>query len=827
MASAVARRRELRGERNGAVLEFGGPSVTMIRLSQRQPGKLQQEARTDMAVTELHNGDTTHSLMSNCFPAKSLFRSRDEGAGHWRVAHKTVQQRRFRAMVCSASNKKTSRSDRKMRTVTPRTRCGSPDKTLGKQENILDGLFLMKTHYVERPTDLCSVDVSDKNLTSATEEELMQFNCVAYINAAENLLTLEAFRTFPALRELELSMNGISRVTVKAGDFPHLEVLDLSYNNLSPGDVSQLGNLSHLRVLHLTGNGLTHFPPYMSVSHINNAEPAMFPRLEILMLDDNKLSHSPAFVSLANLTRLKQLNLDRNGISEIPYMIEIELADSMCSPFRGGTIQDGEGPGGLGGSIHRIQENEKREEDLDEKTEGESFDYLVFPNAEDPDRTEVIFTSNNLPKDDPLLKPPDLAKSYSLLPNLMVATTRSLESFSRTVLPPFPELRYLSLADNKIAYEESLLPAALFPCLEELVIHGNPLTTLRSGDPPLLKSFLQQRLGINIIRRKTSGLEKPHIFIPVNAKRKVKTHIPKIPKQPLMLEPPSNHFLGFPSDSSDSLSSRKEFLWSPDPLPPIKSSSGERSNMPSQMSQGAACSPETSMEEEISTSSDPGPGVESVFMTQVDGLPDPPPTSSALSASLSDEAVRDEKEDVAQILIPEKFKGYEELFNVKTDPDFIEPVGIQNNVRALEYALKHLLVYRDAKPRLHSLQKPYIPRETKFGTELSSLPRKNKKQILEEILISMREPKHLTQVPLESILRRKTSTKAYKEAQVLLKEVRVKYRLFHAESVKRATELETSWQETARDLKEAQSHRGYIQEKVKTESRWESMTDDY
>ncbi|MEE6473292.1 hypothetical protein FKM82_009931, partial [Ascaphus truei] len=607
----------------------------------------------------------------------------------------------------------------------------------------------MKTHYVERPTDLCSVDVSDKNLTSATEEELMQFNCVAYINAAENLLTLG-------------------------------QVLDLSYNNLSPGDVSQLGNLSHLRVLHLTGNGLTHFPPYMSVSHINNAEPAMFPRLEILMLDDNKLSHSPAFVSLANLTRLKQLNLDRNGISEIPYMIEIELADSMCSPFRGGTIQDGEGPGGLGGIIHRIQENEKREEDLDEKTEGESFDYLVFPNAEDPDRT---------------------------------ATTRSLESFSRTVLPPFPELRYLSLADNKIAYEESLLPAALFPCLEELVIHGNPLTTLRSGDPPLLKSFLQQRLGINIIRRKTSGLEKPHIFIPVNAKRKVKTHIPKIPKQPLMLEPPSNHFLGFPSDSSDSLSSRKEFLWSPDPLPPIKSSSGERSNMPSQMSQGAACSPETSMEEEISTSSDPGPGVESVFMTQVDGLPDPPPMSSALSASLSDEAVRDEKEDVAQILIPEKFKGYEELFNVKTDPDFIEPVGIQNNVRALEYALKHLLVYRDAKPRLHSLQKPYIPRETKFGTELSSLPRKNKKQILEEILISMREPKHLTQVPLESILRRKTSTKAYKEAQVLLKEVRVKYRLFHAESVKRATELETSWQETARDLKEAQSHRGYIQEK--------------
>lgn len=35
--------------------------------------------------------------------------------------------------------------------------------------------------------------------------------------------------------------------------------------------------------------------------------------------------------------------------------------------------------------------------------------------------------------------------------------------------------------------------------------------------------------------------------------------------------------------------------------------------------------------------------------------------------------------------------------------------GIQKNVQALYYVLKHPLVYRDAKPRLDSMQKPYVP----------------------------------------------------------------------------------------------------------------------
>lgn len=48
--------------------------------------------------------------------------------------------------------------------------------------------------------------------------------------------------------------------------------------------------------------------------------------------------------------------------------------------------------------------------------------------------------------------------------------------------------------------EDALLALAAWPMLAELLIHDNPLTTQHSGDPPLLKRFLRDRLGISIIR---------------------------------------------------------------------------------------------------------------------------------------------------------------------------------------------------------------------------------------------------------------------------------------------------------------------------------------
>ena len=69
--------------------------------------------------------------------------------------------------------------------------------------------------------------------------------------------------------------------------------------------------------------------------------------------------------------------------------------------------------------------------------------------------------------------------------------------------------------------------------LTELVIHDNPLTTENSGDPPLLKQFLQERLGIRIQRKRSLPFAKPSVEIHTKPERKVmklhslKTMLPK------------------------------------------------------------------------------------------------------------------------------------------------------------------------------------------------------------------------------------------------------------------------------------------------------------
>ena len=73
----------------------------------------------------------------------------------------------------------------------------------------------------------------------------------------------------------------------------------------------------------------------------------------------------------------------------------------------------------------------------------------------------------------------------------------------------------------QIAEEEALLSVAAWPMLSELLIANNPLTTENSGDPPLLKRFLQDRLGIQLVRKKVTETGKPTVEIPVRKSRKV------------------------------------------------------------------------------------------------------------------------------------------------------------------------------------------------------------------------------------------------------------------------------------------------------------------
>ncbi|NXI94991.1 XRRA1 protein, partial [Psophia crepitans] len=653
---------------------------------------------------------------------------------------------------------------------TPEQRRKPPDSASVEEnnaDNVLDEPFLasadfsMKHHCLKNPSDLCSVNISSQNLVSAKEDDFKKFDCVAFINAAENLLTLEPFRKFPGLRELELSLNGLRNLKITPGDFLRLEALDLSYNNLSPQDIWTLGDLSQLKVLRLTANGLQSLPPDLAGSW-GSAHPR-FPSLEVLSLDDNRLAEPSVFVSLSRLCSLRELNLDGNGISAVPYLHQAENRQFFLHPALNGDSFRAE----WYKSLSRLWQESRplQQEDVEvpaglEMKKGQLEDVAV-QNERGPDRTGVVFNSGS--QEHPALVVPREGHPSA-------SKTLLAPSVLRNVRTPFPELKHLSLAFNKIADETALLPVAFFPCLKELTFHNNPLTTTRSGPPPLLTRLLQHNLGIKLVRQKSLAARRWHFSIPLKASRKVMSHLPKVAKRPVMLESPAKTFVWKPLPAAVE-AARDAAPPSPaQPLPPI-SSMTPAGDQETALGEGDSRPPPGPAEEDIA----------SFFITQLNWLlwipsfccfevEDESRSLPRPGAEGRLEKRSEQSGEGSSQVVPEQYKGYEELLGGDPDPDFIEPVRIQRNVQALYHVLKHPLVYRDAKPRLDSVQKPYVPREKRW--RMPGPPaRKTKAEVLEGILTAMRNTSTITEVPLASVLhKRKSSPRAYREAQRLMEE---------------------------------------------------------
>ncbi|XP_032708960.1 X-ray radiation resistance-associated protein 1 isoform X7 [Lontra canadensis] len=736
-----------------------------------------------MASSGIYKLDNGKSYLNNCFPAKNLLRMPDEGRGHWLVARKCNLKKKPKSVLEAPAE--VQESQKKFSSEVRGKKGFQQENQADIVGHVLDRAFLLKHHCVRKPSDLININVNGLKFSKAKEKDFKHFNSVIYINASENLLPLEAFHTFPTLKELELAFNGIKTVYVKYGDFKFLEFLDLSFNSLTAEAICDLGILPHLRVLLLTGNGLTSLPPNLAVTeqeehhcgqpalpHMNQScgpcqglcllmllwllilgvmqhtqeldltqkcsvfflqnvfpqlghalvtllfstsipsgpilpQPSLtesiceyvqpfsiqktdveasvtsltsrryilrFPALETLMLDDNRLSSPNCFASLAGLRRLKKLSLDQNRIFRIPYLQQFQLRDGS-----------GDWVGGRGCPQKELHSMRQPKSWMFEASD-EQPDYTVLPMKKDVDRTEVVFSSY------PGFSTSEATKVCALPPIFEILPVKSLKARNQTLAPPFPELRYLSLAYNKIAKEDAILPVALFPSLCELIFHNNPLVSHTRGVPPLLKSFLQERLGIHLIRKKIVKA-KHHILMP----RKVSRKVGELPSSILRRD-----------DSA------------------IK----EEEQRP----------PHTAPRE-------------------VKGAWRKPPTAS----------------------LPSKYHGYEELLTAKPDPAFVEPKGIQKNTQALQRMLKCPLLCHSAKPRLDTLQKRYMPKKKRAQRIPVPPPRKTRAQLLDDLLIRMRDPRNITEAPLGAVLRQQTerrlvNQKQYLEAKRLLKEFQARYR---------------------------------------------------
>uniref|UniRef100_A0A8C8YML6 X-ray radiation resistance-associated protein 1 n=1 Tax=Prolemur simus TaxID=1328070 RepID=A0A8C8YML6_PROSS len=584
-----------------------------------------------MAYSGIYKLDDGKPYLSNCFPAKNLLRMPEEGRGYWLVTRKGNPKKKPKGVIGAPAEGQ--ESQKKVSFEVEGKKASRQDNKVDLPGYILDRAFLLKHHRVKKPSDLCNIN--------AKEKDFKHFHSVVYINASENLLPLEAFHTFPALKELELAFNGIKTIYVKYGDFKLLEFLDLSFNSLTAEAICDLGILPHLRVLLLTGNGLTSLPPNLAVTEQEASETSLtskryilrFPALETLMLDDNKLSNPNCFASLAGLRRLKKLSLDQNKIFRIPYLQQVQLRD-VSGAWVGGR-----------GSPRKEPQSMLQPKSWMIEASDEQPDYTVLPMKKDVDRT---------------------------------------------------------------------------------------------GVPPLLKSFLQERLGIRLIRRKIVKA-KHHILMPRKESRKVKTQVPKVPKQSLLLHHPCMSTIKAPSrdmlepeaEQAEELPTAQSTSLGPEiptegveglslphrtfvPLPPIGSDSTVHSEETVSRPSDTAIrlSPEQPSDEDTKST-------ESIFLTQVSELPSSIIHRDDLQVKEKDQRrpltapreVKRTRRKLPSASLPSKYRGYEELLTAKPDPAFIEPKGIQKNAQALQHMLKHPLVCRSSKPKLDTLQKRYVPKE--------------------------------------------------------------------------------------------------------------------
>eukprot|EP01006_Ploeotia_vitrea_P048947 TRINITY_DN67290_c5_g1_i1.p1 TRINITY_DN67290_c5_g1~~TRINITY_DN67290_c5_g1_i1.p1 ORF type:complete len:492 (+),score=213.70 TRINITY_DN67290_c5_g1_i1:86-1561(+) len=123
---------------------------------------------------------------------------------------------------------------------------------------LLDGYSILEVCGVESPEQLCRASLTTLNppITLVDMEQMVDFVNLVHLDLSGNRVPLHLLATLPALEELHLASNDMRHVTLgdTAGEFPHLTVLDLSYNWLRAEDLVELGKLPQLRELDVSCN---------------------------------------------------------------------------------------------------------------------------------------------------------------------------------------------------------------------------------------------------------------------------------------------------------------------------------------------------------------------------------------------------------------------------------------------------------------------------------------------------------------------------------------------------------------------------------------------
>ena len=126
---------------------------------------------------------------------------------------------------------------------------------------LLDGFLILYSCRVKLPHEAIKSKLDHQSIMEVIEEDLCYFQNLNSIDLSDNRVRLEQLRNLKSLSEINLQYNYIRIIPqLAADDFEKLEVLNLSYNSITPASIRSLYTCRRLKSLDLQGNNLVTLP---------------------------------------------------------------------------------------------------------------------------------------------------------------------------------------------------------------------------------------------------------------------------------------------------------------------------------------------------------------------------------------------------------------------------------------------------------------------------------------------------------------------------------------------------------------------------------------
>ena len=131
-------------------------------------------------------------------------------------------------------------------------------------EVVLDGFVLLEACRCEDPDEAEKAVLEGCGITSVISEDLSFFRKLSHLDLGDNRVPLASLAYLPAPPRAAPRLQRAHRARRPSGRLPALEVLNLSYNGLTSAAVAALADIPRLRQLDISQNELSALPADMS-----------------------------------------------------------------------------------------------------------------------------------------------------------------------------------------------------------------------------------------------------------------------------------------------------------------------------------------------------------------------------------------------------------------------------------------------------------------------------------------------------------------------------------------------------------------------------------